>query len=164
MTIKFLLLIRERIVSYSLFKQMLAFIYSSDNFVQKINLCSNLLHKFSRGITQYCSTSWIRKKSGSSQEKYLIEWSTVVTGSSIAMSFGVSAAVGLIFGIYSLSVLSVYSVVKLLAKPILPHVFMLSPSYGQSYGNHQHKLYRSGRSPLPQVLPFPYCRYFAIGA
>ncbi|MEW6735908.1 MAG: ABC transporter permease [Acidobacteriota bacterium] len=28
------------------------------------------------------------------------EWSTVVTGSSIAMSFGVSAAVGLIFGIY----------------------------------------------------------------
>jgi putative ABC transport system permease protein len=28
------------------------------------------------------------------------EWSTVVTGTSIAMSFGVSAAVGLIFGIY----------------------------------------------------------------
>ncbi len=28
------------------------------------------------------------------------EWSTVVTGSSIAMSFGVSAAVGLLFGIY----------------------------------------------------------------
>jgi putative ABC transport system permease protein len=28
------------------------------------------------------------------------EWSTVVTGSSIAMSFGVSAAVGLVFGLY----------------------------------------------------------------
>jgi len=28
------------------------------------------------------------------------EWSTVVTGTSIGMSFGVSAAVGLIFGIY----------------------------------------------------------------
>jgi putative ABC transport system permease protein len=28
------------------------------------------------------------------------EWNTVVTGSSIAMSFGVSAAVGLIFGLY----------------------------------------------------------------
>lgn len=28
------------------------------------------------------------------------EWSTVVTGASIAMSFGVAAAVGLIFGIY----------------------------------------------------------------
>jgi putative ABC transport system permease protein len=28
------------------------------------------------------------------------EWSTVVTGTSIALSFGVSAAVGLIFGIY----------------------------------------------------------------
>ena len=28
------------------------------------------------------------------------EWSTVVTGASIALSFGVSAAVGLIFGIY----------------------------------------------------------------
>jgi putative ABC transport system permease protein len=28
------------------------------------------------------------------------EWSTVVTGASIAMSFGVSATVGLVFGIY----------------------------------------------------------------
>jgi putative ABC transport system permease protein len=28
------------------------------------------------------------------------DWSTVVTGASIALSFGVSAAVGLIFGIY----------------------------------------------------------------
>jgi putative ABC transport system permease protein len=28
------------------------------------------------------------------------EWSTVVTGVSIAMSFGVSASVGLLFGIY----------------------------------------------------------------
>jgi putative ABC transport system permease protein len=31
---------------------------------------------------------------------FYAEWSTVVTGTSIAMSFGVSAAVGLIFGIY----------------------------------------------------------------
>jgi len=28
------------------------------------------------------------------------EWSTVVTGTSIAMSFGVSATVGLLFGLY----------------------------------------------------------------
>jgi putative ABC transport system permease protein len=31
---------------------------------------------------------------------FYAEWSTVVTGSSIAMSFGVSAAVGLVFGLY----------------------------------------------------------------
>jgi ABC-type antimicrobial peptide transport system permease subunit len=45
-----------------------------------------------------------REISGSVRVSRLVafyaEWSTVVTGSSIDMSFGVSSAVGLVFGLY----------------------------------------------------------------